>query len=167
MRKETRYPQCFAPDLVSTVDPVRNRRNDRYVDFGDNVEDHVRYISSTKQAAVVMLLGLMSSNGEVSPPPPVLFDGSCRLNADRYIDVTTSIIIPWIRKAAGKKKFVFQQDGVPTHTANKTQAFLKKIDLWAKSMWPPRVRTLTPWTTVCRDEWRVARVRLGRRTSNS
>ena len=123
--KRTRYPECgYAPDLVSTLDPVRNRRNDRYVDFGDNVEDHVRYISSTKHAFAVMFLGLVCSNGEVSTP--VLFDGGYRLNADGYIDVMTSTIIPWIWKVAGKKNFVFQQDGAPAHMANNTQAFLKK-----------------------------------------
>ena len=143
MRKETRYPECFAPDLVSTVDPVRNRCNDWYVDFGDNVEDHVRYFSSTKHAAAVLFLALVCSNGEVSPP--VLFDGGYRLNADGYIDVMTSTIIPWMRKVAGKKKFVFQQDGAPARAANKTQVFLKqKIDFWPKSMWPPQSPDLNP-----------------------
>ena len=75
---------------------------------------------------------------------PVLFDGGYRLNSDGYIDVMTSIINPWIRKVAGKKKFVFQLDGAPAHTANKTQPFLKKIDFWPKSMWPPQCPDLNP-----------------------
>ena len=132
MRKETRYPECFAPDLVSTVEPVRNLRNDLYVEFGDNVQDHVRYISSTKHAAAEMLLDLVCSNGEVSPP--VVFDGGFWLNADEYIDVMTSTIIPWMRKVAGKK-FVFQKDGAPPTRPTRRRSSSKKIiDFWPKSM---------------------------------
>ena len=75
---------------------------------------------------------------------PVLFDSSYQLNADRYIDVMTLTIIPRMRKVADKKKFAFQQDRAPTHTANKMQAFFKKIDFWPKSMWPPHSPNLNP-----------------------
>ena len=132
MGKETRYPKCFVLNLVSMVNLVHNCCNDQYMDFGNNMEDHVRYIFSTKHVAAVMFLSLVCSNGEVSPP--ILFDGGYWLNADRHINIMTSTIIPWMRKAAGKKKFVFQQDRAPAHMANKTQAFLKKIDFWPKSM---------------------------------
>ena len=75
---------------------------------------------------------------------PVLFDDSYWLNATRYINIMTSTIIPRMRKVAGKK-FVFQQDGAPTHTANKMQAFLKiNIDFWPKLMWPPQSPNLNP-----------------------
>ena len=105
MQKETRYPECFAPDLVSMVDLVRNCYNNRYVDFGDNGEDHVWYIFLTKYVAAVMFLCLVCCKGEVLPP--VLFDSGYQLNADRYINVMTLTIIPWMRKVAEKKKFVF------------------------------------------------------------
>ena len=123
MRKETKYPKCFALNLVSTVNPIHNCCNDWYVDFGDNVENQIRYISSMKHVAAVMFLGLVCSNGKVLPL--VLFDSNYRLNVDEYIDIMTLTIIPWMRKVAGKKKFVFQQDKAPAHMANKTQAFLK------------------------------------------
>ena len=91
------------------VDSVRNHCNDWSVDFGDNVEDYVRYSSLTKDVAAVMFLGLVCSNGEVSSP--ILFDDGYQLNANGCINIMTSTIIPWIRKVVGKKKFVFQQDG--------------------------------------------------------
>ena len=143
MRKEMRYPECSTPNLVSTFDPVRNCCNDQYVEFGNNMEDHIRYISSMKHMATVMFLSLVCSNKELSPP--ILFDGGYWLNADRYINVMTSTIIPWMRKIAGKTKFVFQQDGALAQTANMTQAFLeKKIDFWPKSMGPPQSPDLNP-----------------------
>ena len=143
MQKETRYSECFVPDLVSTVDLVHSSRNNQYVDFGNNVEDQVRYISLTKHAAAVMFLSLVCSSRNVSSL--ILFDGSFRLNANRYIDIMTLTIIPWMRKVVGKKKFVFQQDRAPAHMTNKMQAFLeKKIDFWPKSMWPPQSLDLNP-----------------------
>ena len=142
MQKEMRYPECFAPDLVSMVDPVCNHCNDRYVDFCNNVEDHIRYIFLMKHVTRVMFLDLVCSNGEILPP--ILFDSGYQLNANGYINVMTLTIIPWMRKVAGKKKFVFQQDGASTHMANK-QAFLKKkFDFWPKSMWPPQSLDLNP-----------------------
>ena len=47
------------------VDPVYNRRNDRYVSFGD-VDEEVRTVSTTKHAAAAMALGLVASNGIVA-----------------------------------------------------------------------------------------------------
>ena len=103
--KRNKTFRCFAPDLVSMVDLVRNCCNNWYMDFGDNREDHVRYIFLTKYVVAVMFLCLVCCKGEVLPP--VLFDSGYRLNTDRYIDVMTLTIIPWMRKVAGKKKFVF------------------------------------------------------------
>ena len=120
----------------STVNPVRNCRNNQYVDFDDNMKDHIRYISSTKHAFTVMFFGLVCSNGEVLPP--ILFDSGYQLNTNRYNGVLTLTIITWMRKVAGVKKFVFQQDGAPAHMANKTLAFLKKIDFWPLASPEPR-----------------------------
>ena len=65
-----------------------------------------------------------------------------------------------MRKVAGKKKFVFQQDEAPAHMANKMQVFLKKTLTFGPSQCGlPRAQTLTSWTTVCGGEWRVVHVR--------
>ena len=119
-----RYLECLVPDIVSIVDPVRNRCNDQYVDFGDNVEDQVRYISSMKHVPTVIFLGLMCSNGEVLPP--ILLESSYRLNTDEYIDIMISTIIPWDEKGGWQEEICFPR--APAYTANKTQALLKKID---------------------------------------
>ena len=149
----------FSDKKMFMVDPVRNHHNNLYMNFGNNMEHHVRYIFLMKHAATVMFLGLVCSNGEVSPP--VLFDGSYQLDAKKYNDIMTLNIIPWMRKVAGKKKFVFQQNGAPTNMANKMQAFLKKTLTFGPSQCGlPRAQTLTPLTTVGGGKWRVVRVRL-------
>ena len=117
MQKETRYLECFMPDLVSTIDPVCNRHNNQYV------EDHIRYISLTKHVAAVMFLGLVCSNGKALPP--VLFDSDYRLIADGYINIMTLTIILWMGKVAGKKNLFSSRTG-PPHSQQRCMPSSKK-----------------------------------------
>ena len=163
--KHTKDCLIFFLHEMFTVNLVRNCDNDQYLDFGDNMEDHITYISLTKHVGVVMFLGLVCSNEEISQP--ILFDSGYQLNIDGYIDVMTSTIIPWMRKVGGKK-FVFQQDWAPAHIASKTQVFFKKpLTFGPSKCGLPRAQTLTPWTTVCGGKWRVVHVRLSHRMSKS
>ncbi|QQP37337.1 Putative transposable element [Caligus rogercresseyi] len=46
-------------------------------------------------------------------------------------------VIPWIRKDAGIRPNVVQQDGAPPHTFKVSQAFLdEKLSFWANNTWP-------------------------------
>ena len=141
MQKETRYLECFMPDLASMVDLVCNWHNDWYMDFGNNMEYHIRYISSTKHAGTMMFLGLVCSNREVSPL--VLFDDGYWLNADKYIDIMTSTIIPWMRWLARRNLFS-SRIGPPPKWPTRCRPSSKKIDFWLKSKWPLQSLDLNP-----------------------
>ncbi|QQP52968.1 Putative transposable element [Caligus rogercresseyi] len=54
-------------------------------------------------------------------------------------------VIPSIKKVAGDRPYVFQQDGAPAHTSKATQAFMyENLNFWAKDMWPPQNPDLNP-----------------------
>ena len=56
----------------------------------------VRYVTTTKHSASVIMLGVVASNGEKMPP--VWFKGGYRLTGADYRDILATKVLPWIRK---------------------------------------------------------------------
>ena len=134
----------FSDEKTFTVDPVRNRQNERYLKHKDDdpevVEDEDRFIDKTKHPASLMMLGVVASSGEVCPP--VWFPVGYRLVSKDYIAAVEKTVKPWIESVMIKhpgKTYVFQQDGAPAHTAAATQAYLGTSleAFWPKDYWPP------------------------------
>lgn len=136
----------FSDEKTFTVDPVFNRQNDRFISvksMNNAMEDPRQYVRKTKHPASVMMLGVVASTGEMSPP--IFFPIGYRLTAAKYIEVLSSTIIPWMVRVAGDRAFVFQQDGAPAHTAKATQDFLKTtVPFWPKNFWPPSSPDINP-----------------------
>ena len=108
----------FSDEKTFTVDPVINKQNDRVVSFGQDIST-VRYVTTTKHPASVMMLGVVASNGEKMPP--VWFKAGYRLSAEDYKNILSTKVLPWVSKITNKKDYVFQQDDAPTHTAKVVQ----------------------------------------------
>eukprot|EP00096_Caligus_rogercresseyi_P005723 TRINITY_DN21716_c0_g1_i1.p1 TRINITY_DN21716_c0_g1~~TRINITY_DN21716_c0_g1_i1.p1 ORF type:complete len:135 (+),score=10.95 TRINITY_DN21716_c0_g1_i1:211-615(+) len=68
----------FSDEKTWTVDPVRNKRNDRFVAFEDVNED-LRTITTTKHPASAMSLGFVASSGDTMTL--IWFPRGFRLNA--------------------------------------------------------------------------------------
>jgi len=136
----------FSDEKLFCVDRVLNRRNNRYISVkpAEDVPDHVKHVSKTKNPAKVMVLGVVASNGKKCPP--VFIPQKERINADAYIKMLTTNVLPWIRETFPDGNYVWQQDGAPCHTAKKTQAFLQDqmTNFWGKDMWPPNSPDLNP-----------------------
>jgi len=125
----------FSDEKSWTVDPVRNRKNDRYLSFGD-VNESIRTLSTTKHPASAMSLGFVASNGLKAPL--IWFKTGFRLTAAEYIKVLEDKFLPWVRTNFPDGNVVLQQDGAPAHTANVTQKWLQEnIPFWPKNLWPP------------------------------
>ena len=105
-----------------------------------------KFITKTKHPSGAMFLGVVASTGEVGPQ--IWWPQSYRLNAEGYIAVLRSKVIPWMKEVAAShnRPFVFQQDSTPAHIAKKTTDFLleEKIDFWPRSYWPPNSPDLAP-----------------------
>ncbi len=65
--------------------------------------------------ASVMVLGVISSKGDVMPPTPSLTRGQ-RVHAKQYIEVLDTVVVkPWMETVARECPYVFQQDrALPT-----------------------------------------------------
>jgi hypothetical protein len=132
----------FSDEKTWTVDPVRNRRNDRYLAIGE-VDETLRTHTTTKHPSSAMCLGFVASNGLA--PPLIWFPVGYRLTAADYIAVLEEKFLPWVRDTFPDGNVVLQQDGAPAHTANRTQNFLEdNIAFWSKEMWPPYSPDVNP-----------------------
>ena len=100
-------------------------------------------VMKTKFRAIVMVFGVVSSEGHIMPP--YIFEVGLTVNTKVYLDVLKSVAIPWCNRVVG----VWQQDSAPAHKSKETLACLQKecYDLVPFSQWPPPPPTWTRWIT--------------------
>ncbi|UYV65933.1 hypothetical protein LAZ67_3005915 [Cordylochernes scorpioides] len=143
----------FSDEKNFDVDQKVNPRNDRWI-CKDPLE--IPVVMHTKFPASVMVLGVISSEGDVMPPH--FFEKGLRMNADTYINVLETVVKPWMDMVAAGRKYVFQQDSAPAHKAKKTQSWLtlNVPSHWGPDIWPPNSPDCNPldyyvWGVVERD----------------
>ncbi|UYV84046.1 hypothetical protein LAZ67_X000971 [Cordylochernes scorpioides] len=143
----------FSDEKNFDVDQKVNPRNDRWI-CKDPSE--IPVVMHTKFPASVMVLGVISSEGDVMPPH--FFEKGLRMNADTYINVLETIVKPWMDMVAAGRKYIFQQDSAPAHKAKKTQSWLtlNVPSHWGPDIWPPNSPDCNPldyyvWGVVERD----------------
>ncbi|UYV78418.1 hypothetical protein LAZ67_16001289, partial [Cordylochernes scorpioides] len=97
----------FSDEKNFDVDQKVNPRNDRWI-CKDPSE--IPVVMHTKFPASVMVLGVISSEGDVMPPH--FFEKGLRMNADTYINVLETVVKPWMDMvAAGRNCFSAKKDG--------------------------------------------------------
>ncbi|UYV82887.1 hypothetical protein LAZ67_22001238 [Cordylochernes scorpioides] len=143
----------FSDEKNFDVDQKVNPKNDRWI-CKDPSE--IPVVMHTKFPASVMVLGVISSEGDVMPPH--FFEKGLRMNADTYINVLETVVKPWMDMVAAGRKYVFQQDSAPAHKAKKTQSWLtlNVPSHWGPDIWPPNSPDCNPldyyvWGVVERD----------------
>jgi transposase len=125
----------FLDKKTWTVDPVRNRCNNRFLAFDQQVDESVRTLTTTKHPASMMSLGFVASNGEACPL--IWFETGYRLTGADYVKKLRHNFLPWVRRICPNGNYVLQQDGALAHTCNVAQKFLtNNVSFWPKTMWP-------------------------------
>ena len=149
----------FSDEKWWTGEKAHNRQNDRYLaaagDAATTIEDY-RVVPKKQRARGVMFLGLVASNGLISPP--IWVDEGVKINSKNFIDILKNDVLPWLRTNFSPGSFVLQQDNAPAHAARTTQQFLQeelRDDFWPSTMWPPSSPDCNPldyyvWNEVAR-----------------
>ncbi|UYV72851.1 hypothetical protein LAZ67_10000990 [Cordylochernes scorpioides] len=117
----------FSDEKNFDVDQKVNPRNDRWI-CKDPSE--IPVVMHTKFPASVMVLGVISSEGDVMPPH--FFEKGLRMNADTYINVLETVVKPWMDMVAAGRNH------------------------WGPDIWPPNSPDCNPldyyvWGVVERD----------------
>jgi transposase len=124
----------FSDEKVFVQDQVVNRRNSRWLCFD---KKEVPVVMSSKFPGTLMVLGVVSNEGDVMPPH--FFSKGQKVNSEVYLTVMKDVVKPWMENIARGRHYVFQQDGAPAHTSNVTQSWLRENlpEFWEKEVWPP------------------------------
>lgn len=131
----------FSDEKNFDQDQKANRRNDRWL---CKDPDDVPRVMHTKFPATIMILGVISSEGDVMPP--YFFERGTKLTAAQYIQVLRDVVKPWMDTVADGRLYVFQQDSAPIHTAKTTLEWLNENVpyYWSPDVWPPSSPDLNP-----------------------
>ena len=84
-------------------DQVHNSQNHRWIATNNRVVPKVMKI---KFLAMVMVFGVVSSEGHIMPPH--IFKVGLKVNTKVYVDVLKSVVIPWCNQVAGGRPWVWQ-----------------------------------------------------------
>ena len=85
---------------------------------------NVSRVMKTKFPAMVMVFGLVSSEGHIVPPH--IFEVGLKVNTKVYLDVLKSVVIPWCNQVAGGSPWVRQHNSAPAHKSKETQTWHQK-----------------------------------------
>ena len=120
--------RCAAVQFMLSTDPSYDNRTiastlKMQIWIATNNRDVPR-VMKTKFLAMVMVFGVVSSEGHIMPPH--IFKVGLKINTKVYLDVLKSVVIPWCNQVAGGRPWVWQQDSSPSHKSQETQAWLQK-----------------------------------------
>ena len=120
--------RCAAVQLILSTDPSYDNRAiastlKMQIWIATDNRDVPKVIKA-KFPITVMVFGVVSSEGHIRPPH--IFEVGLKVNTKVYLDVLKSVVIPWCNQVAGGRPWVWQQDSVPVHKSNETQAWLQK-----------------------------------------
>ena len=85
---------------------------------------NVPRVMKTKFPATVMVFGVVSSEGHITPPH--IFEVGLKVNTKVYMDVLKSEVIAWCNQVAIGRPWVWQQDSAPANNSKKTQTWIRK-----------------------------------------
>ena len=139
------YNSCILPIQVMTTRSLPAPSKCKSGRF--NAWGHSSTHWTTLRTATVMVFGVLSSEDNIMSPH--IFEVGLKVNTKVYLDVLTSVVIPWCSQVAGCRSWVWQQDSAPAHKSKETQAWLQKecYDFVLFTHLPPPPPTWTCWTT--------------------
>ena len=124
----------FSDEKIFVQDMKPNQQNNRWLSASP---EEVPIVMHSKHPAHVMVLGVISSDGDVMEP--VFIPDGLHLGANSYVRLLDEHVKPWMDMVANGRPYVFQQDSAPAHKARTTQAWLfANVPYhWSPDLWPP------------------------------
>ena len=99
-----RDQRCAAVQLIFSTNPSYDSQN--YSWIATNNRDVPR-VMKTKFPAMVIVFGVVSSEGHIMPPH--IFKVGLKVNTKVYLNVLKSVVILWCNSVAGGRPWVWQQ----------------------------------------------------------
>ena len=135
----------FSDEKLFTVQAEFNPQNHRVLaETSEEAFANGRTIHQASHPASVMVFGAVCADGK----SPLLFvDQGVKINKEVYISqILEKTLLPWAQKHFNGRRWVFQQDGAPAHTAKLSQQWCETHlpAFIPKDEWPPSSPDLNP-----------------------
>uniref|UniRef100_A0A0K2TW84 Uncharacterized protein n=1 Tax=Lepeophtheirus salmonis TaxID=72036 RepID=A0A0K2TW84_LEPSM len=142
MKSKGSYARFFFPDAK------HKRRNDKWICLDP---DEVQPVMKTKNPASVMVLGVISTEGQVMPP---FFQNDQNLTNEVNKDVLKDMVILCMNEVTDGKPYTFQQDSAPVHRVKNFQEVLEQNvpDFGPPFYWAANSPELNPFGFTC-EAW--------------
>ena len=139
--KESNMLWFFSDEKNFCQDQAHNRQNHQQIAMCPN---DVPKVMKTKFPSMVMVFGVISSDGHVMPPH--IFEMGLMVDTEIYLQVMETVVLPWIKQVAHNRPWVWQQDSAPCHVSKRSLAWLEEhcYDFITKNKWPPSSPDLNP-----------------------
>ena len=128
----------WSDEKIFTVQRIHNHQNYRlYAVNYEDIPQNERTMFFRQHPASVMVWGGVTDCGKKTPL--IVIPAGVKVNTDIYIELLDKQVLKWIKKQQWPNGYCFMQDGAPSHTSNKTQAYLRENfdEFWSKEKWPP------------------------------
>ena len=137
--------RCTAVQLMFSTDPSYDSQNHCWIATNNRV---VPREMETKFPAMVMVFGVVSSEGYLMPPH--IFEVGLKVNANVYLDVLKSVVIPWCNQVAGGRPGCGSRTRHrPTNPKRPRHGFRRSATtLYSSLTGPPPLPTWTCGTTL-------------------
>lgn len=137
----------FTDEKIFTVAKPVNAQNDRF--YSSAVKKTNAKESSLVREREHFSRSIMVSVGvsRMGKTSIIFVEPGAKVNSQYYCNkLLGEGLLPDIRVKCGHFKWIFQQDGAPSHTAKNTLAYFKreKVDIIEPDMWPPNSPDLNP-----------------------
>ena len=113
-------------------------------------------IMRSKNSNMIMVLAVISNEGDVMPPH--FFEPKQKVNKEVDLSVMEKKVKPWMDRVARGREYTFHQDSAPCHTAKIVLKWLKENvpHFWSPWYWPPNSPDCNPcdywlWSKVEKD----------------
>ncbi|EFO93488.1 hypothetical protein CRE_29174 [Caenorhabditis remanei] len=135
----------FSDEKLFTLQAEFNPQNHRVLaETSEEAFANGRTIHQASHPASVMVFGAVCADGK----SPLLFvDQGVKINKEVYISqILEKTLLPWAQKHFNGRRWVFQQDGAPAHTAKLSQQWCETHlpAFIPKDEWPPSSPDLNP-----------------------
>ena len=144
MQRAVNHVFIWSDDKILTVEADTNKQNDTTVctwfrRFTRRKPYHLRRMKPDG----VMVWSAVDSDGSKSAL--VFIEVGVRVNTQVYIKMLTGSVLTWITESFGNR-YVFTQDGAPSHTSNLTKHWCKDhfSRFRERNIWPLSIPNFNP-----------------------
>ena len=157
----------FSDEKIFKVRQLYNVQNDRIYARKDQAKSEVdkeRLLSERSGFPESIMVSLAIS--KCGKTPVIFVDPGAKVNAKYYCDVLLKKLIPKMDRLAGRKEYLFMQDGARSHTAKLSVSMLenqKHLKLLKPECWPANSPDLNPvdysiWGMLQRNVYRGRKI---------